>query len=120
MKPQTRIIFLLIEKPQKCLHLTLPFPQLKISSRLMIRRVTAMSDSLLDFSSLSPAGRAAALRSNADLMVSLRAAVFFEEKKRGLEQVGGGSNVVFRKKSCLVYYFFPAFLAKGAKIEQII
>ena len=55
--------------------------------RLMIRRVAAMADSLEAFSALSQPARAAVLKRNADLMVSLRGAFFFEEKKKGLEQV---------------------------------
>ncbi len=54
--------------------------------RLMIRRVATMAEGLADFAGLSRSSRAAVLKRNADLMVSLRGAVFFEEKKRGLEQ----------------------------------
>ncbi len=86
----------------------------------MIRRVTAMSDSLLDFSSLSPAGRAAALRSNADLMVSLRAAVFFEEKKRGLEQVSQWvCQMWFPANKLLGLLYFPRVSCKRGKNRRI-
>ena len=83
--------------------------------RLMIRRVAAMSDcgmwsgdesgcdgagavgSLMQLGPrLSPEGRTRALKRNADLLVSLRAAVFFEEKKKGLEQVSEPDENRFR------------------------
>ena len=56
----------------------------------MIQRVAKVAQSYEGFTStLSPVAQTALLKQNADLLVSLRAAVFFEEKKKGLDQVRG-------------------------------
>ncbi len=55
--------------------------------RVMIQRVTRVAQSLDLFEGLSVATQAKLLKQNADLLVNLRAAIFFEEKKKGLDQV---------------------------------
>ena len=57
--------------------------------RLMIQRVTKVAQGYPGFTELSPNTQATLLKNNADLLVSLRAAVFFDEKKKGLDQVCG-------------------------------
>ena len=55
--------------------------------KVMQQRVTCVALNLLEFNTLAPATQAALLRHNSDLIVSLRGAVFFEEKKQGMDQV---------------------------------
>lgn len=53
----------------------------------MIQRVTKVAQSLDIFTELSATMQSVLLKESADLLVSLRAAIFFEEKKKGMDQV---------------------------------
>ena len=55
--------------------------------KVMQQRVSCVAYNLVEFNTLAPATQAALLRHNSDLIVSLRGAVFFEEKKQGMDQV---------------------------------
>ena len=55
--------------------------------RLMIQRVTRVAQSFNDFLDLPAITQTTLLKNNADMIVSLRGAVFFENKKQGLDQI---------------------------------
>ena len=55
--------------------------------RLMIQRVTRVAQSFNDFLDLPAITQTTLLKDNADMIVSLRGAVFFENKKQGLDQI---------------------------------
>ena len=55
--------------------------------RLMIQRVTRVAQSFNDFLDLPAITQTTLLKNNADMIVSLRGAVFFEIKKQGLDQI---------------------------------
>jgi len=55
--------------------------------RLMIQRVHKVATAFDPFSKLSMRTQAALLKHNADLVVSLRGAIFFEQRKQGLDQI---------------------------------
>lgn len=55
--------------------------------RLMIQRVHKVATAFDPFSKLSMRTQAALLKHNADLVVSLRGAIFFESRKQGLDQI---------------------------------
>ena len=55
--------------------------------RLMIQRVNCVATGFTPFTSLNYKCQNALLKNNADLVVSLRGAVFFEVKKQGLDQI---------------------------------
>ena len=53
----------------------------------MCRRIERVALNLSEFQQLHPATQHALLRHNTDLIVSLRGAVFFDQAKRGLDQI---------------------------------
>lgn len=55
--------------------------------RLMIQRVHRVATGFSPFENLPHAAQSALLKHNADLVVSLRGAVFFETKKKGFDQI---------------------------------
>jgi len=55
--------------------------------RLMIQRVHRVATGFDPFSNLSLRTQSALLKHNADLVVSLRGAIFFERRKQGLDQI---------------------------------
>ena len=55
--------------------------------RMIIERVTKLADNLPAFIDLTREDRDNLLKENADLVVSLRGAVFFDPNKNGTEQV---------------------------------
>nr|AID52839.1 nuclear receptor [Tigriopus japonicus] len=55
--------------------------------RLMIQRVTKVAQGFEPFNRLDRHAQKALLKTNADLMVSLRGGVFFDEKKKGIDQI---------------------------------
>ena len=55
--------------------------------RLCVERVTRIANSLDSFRSLSKADQSTLLKENADLLVSLRGAIFFDSQKKGVDQV---------------------------------
>jgi len=55
--------------------------------RICVERVTRIANSMELFTSLYFDDRAALLKENADLLVSLRGAIFFDSKKNGVDQV---------------------------------
>lgn len=55
--------------------------------RLMIQRITKVAHNFEHFLDMTHPVQTALLKQNADLIVSLRGAVFFDERKHGLEQV---------------------------------
>lgn len=55
--------------------------------RLMIQRVTKVAQGFDTFIDFPHQTQKALLKQNADLLVSLRGAVFFEDKKKGLDQI---------------------------------
>ena len=55
--------------------------------RLMIQRVNSVATNFDPFSKLSVRTQTALLKHNSDLLVSLRAAVFFETNMQGLDQI---------------------------------
>jgi len=55
--------------------------------RICVERVTRIANSIEPFTSLYFDDQAALLKENADLLVSLRGAIFFDSKKNGVDQV---------------------------------
>jgi hypothetical protein len=55
--------------------------------RLMIQRVARVAQNFSDFLDLPTVAQTTLLKNNADMIVSLRGAVFFEMKKQGLDQI---------------------------------
>ena len=55
--------------------------------RMIIERVTKIADNLPAFTDLTREDRDSLLKENADLVVSLRGAIFFDPDKLGIEQV---------------------------------
>ena len=55
--------------------------------RLQVERITRIANSLKCFTSLQKVDQVALLKENADLLVSLRGAIFFDTKKKGVDQV---------------------------------
>ena len=53
----------------------------------MIQRITKVAQAFDPFLDLNHSSQSALLKMNADLLVSLRGAVFFEDKKKGLDQI---------------------------------
>ena len=60
-----------------------------LAYRLMIQRITKVAHHFENFLDMTHPVQVALLRQNADLIVSLRGAVFFDEQKHGLDQVRG-------------------------------
>ena len=81
--------------PQRYLHSNLLY-------RLSVERVTRIANSLDTFKTLSKFDQSSLLKENADLLVSLRGAIFFDSDKSGVEQVllsmGNGEFCVSRNK----------------------
>ena len=65
--------------------------------RLQVERITRIANDLSLFTELDKVDQVALLKENADLLVSLRGAIFFDNKKPGMDQVmssmGEGTNV---------------------------
>ena len=59
----------------------------KFKFRICVERVTRIANSIEPFTSLYFDDQAALLKENADLLVSLRGAIFFDSKKNGVDQV---------------------------------
>merc|ERR1711963_886535 len=55
--------------------------------RLSVERITRIAHNLDSFTDLPKQDQNALLKENADLLVSLRGAIFFDSKKKGVEQV---------------------------------
>jgi len=55
--------------------------------KLQVERITRIANSLPAFTNLVKADQNALLKENADLIVSLRGAIFFDKKKKGIDQV---------------------------------
>eukprot|EP00092_Neocalanus_flemingeri_P048275 GFUD01055016.1.p1 GENE.GFUD01055016.1~~GFUD01055016.1.p1 ORF type:complete len:258 (-),score=45.94 GFUD01055016.1:601-1278(-) len=55
--------------------------------RLQIERITRVANSLKCFTNLQKVDQVAVLKENADLLVSLHGAIFFDEKKKGMDQL---------------------------------
>jgi len=55
--------------------------------RLSVERITRIAHNLGSFTSLTKCDQNALLKENADLLVSLRGAIFFDSKKKGVDQV---------------------------------
>jgi len=55
--------------------------------RLQVERITRISNSLKCFTNLQKVDQIALLKENADLLVSFRGAIFFDKKKKGVDQV---------------------------------
>ena len=55
--------------------------------RLQVERITRIANSLKCFTNLQKVDQVALLKENADLLVSLRGAIFFDKKKKGVDQV---------------------------------
>ena len=58
-----------------------------VACQVMCRRIERVALNLTEFQQLHPATQHALLKNNTDLIVSLRGAVFFDQAKRGLDQV---------------------------------
>ena len=55
--------------------------------RLTIERITRIANSLAQFTGLPRSDQNCLLKENADLLVSLRGAIFFDSRKKGVNQV---------------------------------
>jgi len=55
--------------------------------KLQVERITRIANSLPSFTSLTSMDQVALLKENADLIVSLRGAIFFDKKKKGMDQI---------------------------------
>ena len=55
--------------------------------KLTVERVKKIADHLDCFTSLASVDQTSLLKENADLLVSLRGAIFFDSRKRGVNQV---------------------------------
>merc|ERR1719410_2440997 len=55
--------------------------------KLQVERITRIANSLPCFTSLVHEDQVALLKENADLIVSLRGAIFFDKKKKGMDQI---------------------------------
>jgi len=55
--------------------------------KLQVERITRIANSLPAFTNLVKADQNALLKENADLIVSLRGAIFFDKKKKGIDQI---------------------------------
>ena len=55
--------------------------------RICVERVTRIANSIETFKSLVHDDQSALLKENADLLVSLRGAMFFDSSKKGVDQV---------------------------------
>ena len=55
--------------------------------RLQVERITRISNNLKCFTNLQKVDQIALLKENADLLVSFRGAIFFDKKKKGVDQV---------------------------------
>ena len=73
--------------------------------KLQVERITRIANSLNHFTNLVKVDQNALLKENADLIVSLRGAIFFDKKKKGIDQIM--SSMGTRKfRSVLHYSFF--------------
>ena len=61
--------------------------------RLQVERITRIANSLNLFTNLSKMDQVTLLKENADLLVSLRGAIFFDKKKKGLDQLMSSMGV---------------------------
>ena len=65
--------------------------------RLQVERITRTANSLKCFTNLQKVDQVSLLKENADLLVSLRGAIFFDKKKKGVDQLlssmGIGLNI---------------------------
>ncbi|TRY61424.1 hypothetical protein TCAL_14996 [Tigriopus californicus] len=79
----------LIKELVMCSVFELPLSpnQAMTAYRLMIQRVTKVAQGFEPFNRLDRHAQKALLKTNADLMVSLRGGVFFDEKKKGIDQI---------------------------------
>lgn len=55
--------------------------------RLSVERMTRVANSMPSFQTLTKADQTALLKENADLLVSMRGAIFFDTKKKGVDQI---------------------------------
>lgn len=55
--------------------------------KLQVERITRIANSLPCFTNLTSADQVTLLKENADLIVSLRGAIFFDKKKKGMDQI---------------------------------
>lgn len=55
--------------------------------KLQVERLTKIANSLQHFTNLCKPDRDALMKENADLIVSLNGALFFDKKKKGVDQV---------------------------------
>lgn len=55
--------------------------------KLQVERITRIANSLNHFTNLVKVDQNALLKENADLIVSLRGAIFFDKKKKGIDQI---------------------------------
>eukprot|EP00092_Neocalanus_flemingeri_P008900 GFUD01009575.1.p1 GENE.GFUD01009575.1~~GFUD01009575.1.p1 ORF type:complete len:698 (-),score=129.39 GFUD01009575.1:544-2637(-) len=55
--------------------------------RLQVERITRIANSLKCFTDLQKVDQVALLKENADLLVSLHGAIFFDKKKKGMDQL---------------------------------
>ena len=67
--------------------------------KLEVERITRLANSLQKFTSLTKNDQSSLLKENADLIVSLRGALFFDKRKKGRDQVmssmGHSTYIVF-------------------------
>ena len=74
-----------------------------------------IANSLPCFTSLVQADQVALLKENADLIVSLRGAIFFDKKKKGMDQILssiGISTYVIVLQKCIFFRYVFLFLDK--------
>ena len=66
--------------------------------RLQVERITRIANSLKCFTNLQKVDQVTLLKENADLLVSLRGSIFFDKKKKGVDQVMSsmGIGMLFR------------------------
>ena len=55
--------------------------------KLQVERITRIANSTTDFTDLVKVDQCALLKENADLVVSLRGALFFDKKMKGTDQI---------------------------------
>ena len=81
--------------------------------RLQVERITRTANSLNCFTNLQKADQVTLLKENADLLVSLHGAMFFDKKKKGVDQVMSSMGV-----GLFLFCFFH-FIKCGILLEDM-
>ena len=79
--------------------------------RLQVERITRIANTLKCFTSLHKVDQVALLKENVDLLVSLRGAIFFNKKKKGMDQVlsSMGKGIIIQQVKIISIHYFRGY-----------